>query len=125
MTVETAIWHVLVAGARLDVDGDNLILDVPDEGTAARVRPEAVAVLRACKAEALGIVRRMRDRAAVDVECVCACCGEPFTLGSPGATWIPCPDDGSWPRCATCTARGRVHEVPQPAARPRRSARGG
>lgn len=102
MTVETAIWNVLDAGARLDVEGDRLILDVPDEATAARIPAEAVAVLKAHKGEALGIVRRMRERGPVAVACRCGCCDTSFPYQAPGASWTPCPDGGSWPLCPEC-----------------------
>jgi len=108
MTVETAIWHVLAVDARLDVEGDRLILDVPDEATAARIPAEAVAVLKARKGEALEIVRRMRERGPLADRFPCGCCGAPFSLRAPDASWTPGPDGGRVPRCPTCTAMGRL-----------------
>ena len=122
MTTETAIWCLLDAGAGLDVEGDRIILDVPDEAVAARIPPEAVAVLKADKFVALEIIRRMRDRGRAHVACLCVCCGVSFPMNEDGASWLPCPDGGSWPRCPVCTDRGRGTEVLSPPARPRRRA---
>lgn len=123
MTTETAIWCLLDAGAGLDADEDRIILDVPDEAVAARIPAEAVAVLKAHKGEALGIVRRMRERGPLAVACRCGCCGTSFPWQAPGASWTPCPDGGSWPRCPVCTDRGRGTEALSLPARPRRRPR--
>jgi hypothetical protein len=113
MTPETAVALVLAAGARLDVEGEALVLDVPSEHVRDSIPPEAVAVLRAHKQEAMRIVRGIQERerergGPFRFPFACCVCGELFPDGAPGESLLRTPDGWTWPRCPACTSAGRA-----------------